>query len=319
MNVNEALEHANSFFIADFIYAAGDGAMRSERMKNEEAIQQLVAAYFEQENPPFSFDIVLELADRNRDLCDNLGVAYNGDRGLNLPRGLSDETTITGIAAMQGNTVKRVAKKLQGIDAVGQGYRLAPMGGTVIGIDIETTSRNPDRGYIIDVGWETMEIAEGQTPVDPHTARCGLPALYEQVGVPLSEVHGITWPDVADKKPFREDKELQAQVLAALESHPYMAHNAAFEDAWFLLNLPGYAEGRKAGRIIPVDTREICRAIDTDAASISFKQRPYALESWARRRGTLAADENERHLGLDDTELMMRTVVAELSRAALLK
>lgn len=40
---------------------------------------------------------------------------------------------------------------------------------------------------------------------------------------------------------------------------------------------------------------------------------PAALENWARRRGTLAPDANEQHLGLDDTDLMLRTVQAEFN------
>ena len=44
-----------------------------------------------------------------------------------------------------------------------------------------------------------------------------------------------------------------------------------------------------------------------------------SLEAWAQRRGTLAADEAERHLGLDDTDLMFRTVLAELKERNLLK
>ncbi len=40
---------------------------------------------------------------------------------------------------------------------------------------------------------------------------------------------------------------------------------------------------------------------------------PASLQNWARRRGTLAADANEQHLGLDDTDLMLRTVQAEFN------
>ena len=41
--------------------------------------------------------------------------------------------------------------------------------------------------------------------------------------------------------------------------------------------------------------------------------RPASLESWARRRRTLVAGESEVHLGLDDVELMLRTVQAEFN------
>ena len=92
-----------------------------------------------------------------------------------------------------------------------------------------------------------------------------------------------------------------------------MAHNAAFEDSWLMLNLDGYAEGRKAGRIIPIDTRDICRRIDPEYRTLPHDSRPATLENWARRRGTLKKDEKERHLGLEDVDLMFRTVEAEFA------
>ena len=113
------------------------------------------------------------------------------------------------------------------------------------------------------------------------------------------------------KLPFRQNFKLQEALLAAMETVPYMAHNAAFEDSWFMLNLNGYAEGRKAGRIVPIDTRDICRRIDPEVRTLPHDARPAALETWARRRKTLKANEKERHLGLDDVDLMIRTVVAE--------
>ena len=76
---------------------------------------------------------------------------------------------------------------------------------------------------------------------------------------------------------------------------------------------------RKAGKIIPIDTRDICRALDPEVKFMSWEAHPASLEAWSQRRGTLAADEEERHLGLDDTELMFRTVLAELKERNLLK
>ena len=112
---------------------------------------------------------------------------------------------------------------------------------------------------------------------------------------------------------------MQAQLLDLLTTYPFMAHNAAFEDAWFMLNLKGYAEARKAGKIVPIDTREMCRALDPEVRRMSWDQHPATLENWARRRGTLAADADERHLGLEDTDLMLRTVLAELKERDLVK
>ena len=48
--------------------------------------------------------------------------------------------------------------------------------------------------------------------------------------------------------------------------------------------------------------------------SLPRESAPASLENWARRRGTLSADENELHLGLDDTDLMLKTVQAEFNR-----
>lgn len=47
-----------------------------------------------------------------------------------------------------------------------------------------------------------------------------------------------------------------------------MAHNAAFEDSWFMLHIDGYAEARKEGKIVPIDTREICRRLDPEFRSL---------------------------------------------------
>jgi hypothetical protein len=91
-----------------------------------------------------------------------------------------------------------------------------------------------------------------------------------------------------------------------------MAHNAAFEDSWLMLHLDGYAEARKAKKVTIVDSRDICRRIDVDGRSLPRESFPNTLENWARRRGTLSPDEKERHLGLDDVFLMLRTVQAEL-------
>ena len=104
---------------------------------------------------------------------------------------------------------------------------------------------------------------------------------------------------------------MQAELLKIMKKRPFMAHNAAFEDAWFMLNLDGYAEARKAGQIIPIDSRSICRELDPEVRKLPFDSHPASLENWARRRGTLAPDQAERHLGLDDTDLMLRTVYAE--------
>lgn len=319
MKLEEAIEHASMMFIPEFLFGMGDSVLMGERANNEEAIKLMVDAYMADERPKYGFDLVLDLADRNRGICDEMTPeGARESRSQNLPRNLSDEDTFRAIAKLQHKKVETVAKAAgpnvdRGVLWAGKAYR-----GTVLGIDIETTSTSPDRGRIINVGWEIVDLTRGAEPRDAGSAFCGLPDMYAERGVPLSEIHKITWDMIAGEKEFRQNDELQAYLLDLLTTYPFMAHNAAFEDAWFMLNLKGYAEARKAGKIIPIDTREMCRALDPEVRRMSWDQHPATLENWARRRGTLAADADERHLGLEDTDLMLRTVIAELTERELL-
>jgi hypothetical protein len=321
MNVAQALEHANALYLPGFV--TDDAALTAERQKNEEAISVLSAAWMSAPagSEPFSFDVVRSLADRNRDTCDEYGAARLRDaRGNGLARRLSDGDLARGVAALQGRTVREVERSAgPGLKSLDAALAEAPVGGTVVGIDIETTDRYPDRGYIVNVGLQIGAIAADATYDEGCVAYCGLPDMYEQAGVPLADIHHITWGDVAGKEPFRTNRALQTAVLAALTTYPFMAHNAAFEDSWFMLHLDGYAEARKAGRVLPIDTRDICRRLDEYVATALPSSSPASLENWARRRGTLAANEAERHLGLDDVNLMLRTVQAEFARKNLFR
>ena len=151
----------------------------------------------------------------------------------------------------------------------------------MLGIDIETTGRAPERGYIINVGWELMDLKSDAVPRDPQAYYCGIPEMYRETGVPLADIHHIQWSDLEGKTPFRQDVKLQKELLKLMKRYPIMAHNAAFEDSWFMLHLPGYAEARRAGKIIVIDSRHICRSIDGEV------RKPAELGAPARhaRRG----------------------------------
>jgi len=321
MNLGDAISHASTIFMPEFLFGVDEDYLLGERTANEEALHLLLEEYTTNPNPSFDFDLVLDLADRNRSLCDMMGPeSVQANRSRNLANHLSDDDILRGVAALQHRSVDKVAKEIEGMNATkGVLYASKPAKGKFVGIDIETTSTSPDRGYIVNVGWEVMELADGAEPTDAHSVFCGIPDEYEATGVPLSEIHKIQWSDVAGKKPFREDAELQKLLLKTLKAHPFLAHNAAFEDSWFTLHLNGYAEARKAGKIVPIDTRDICRALDPDVKFMSWEAKPTSLEAWAQRRGALAPDEAERHLGLDDTDLMFRTLIAELKERNLLK
>ncbi|MBR3326661.1 MAG: 3'-5' exonuclease [Atopobiaceae bacterium] len=315
MNLQQAIEHANAFVFPEFL--TDDLARNNEREKNEEAISVLTQAWFEAPlgAEPFPFDLVRNLADRNRELCDLIGTEQlRRVRGTSLAQRLSDDDILRGAAALQHRDITEIRRTAgPGLRDMGVAYVEATVSGMVAGVDIETTERYPDRGYIINVGLQFVTLSPKGRANKGYAAYCGLPQMYEQAGVPLAEIHHITWSDLAGKLPFRKNEELQKALLASLETFPYMAHNAAFEDSWFMLHLTGYAEGRKAGRIVPIDTRDICRRIDPEVRTLPHDAKPAALETWARRRKTLKANEKERHLGLDDVDLMIRTVEAEFS------
>ena len=315
MDLSQAIECANAFVFPGFL--TDDASLSAERARNEEALSVLRAAWADAPagREPFSFDLVRSLADRNRDVCDRFGIEKLRDvSASSLARGLSNQDLIHAVAVLQHRTDAEVTA-LAGPDArdLNVAWVDAPVSGMVVGIDIETTDRDPARGYIINVGLEFMTIGPDAKPHDPFAGYFGLPEMYAEKGVPLADIHKIQWSDLAGKRPFREDRQVQEALLAAMCAYPFMAHNAAFEDSWFMLHIDGYAEARKAGRVVPIDSRDICRRVDPETRTLPHEQRPASLESWARRRGTLKAGESERHLGLDDVELMLATVQAEFT------
>lgn len=320
MDLSQAIDCASAFTFPGFL--TDEAALTAERVKNEDALATLMQAWKEAPagKEPFGFDLVLSLADRNREICDLIGADKLRDASPSaLARKLPDADLVHAVAVMQGRPDAEVAAIAgAGAQDLNIAYVDAPVSGRVMGIDIETTDRDPARGYIINVGLEFMEIGAGARPHDPFAGYCGIPSLYAEKGVPLEFIHHITWADLEGKLPFRQNAPMQRAILEAMCAYPYMAHNAAFEDSWFMLNIAGYAEARKAGKITVIDSRDICRRIDPEVRTLPRESRPATLENWARRRGTLAANESERHLGLDDVELMLKTVLAEFAERNML-
>ena len=119
MNVNQALEYSIQPFIPMFIYGDYD-AMESERQRGEEAMKALIDEWRVNDEPGFSFDVILELADRNRELCDQIGEARL--RNLSSPllaRALSDNDTCAGIGKLFGKRgvfYEMVGQEVSGLD-----------------------------------------------------------------------------------------------------------------------------------------------------------------------------------------------------------
>lgn len=315
MELSQAIDLASAFVLPGLV--SDEASLQAERMKNEDAIKTLMDAWKSAPagKEPFGFDLVLSLVDRNRGVCDRIGAEKLRDTSPSaLARKLPDSDLVHAVAAMQHRPDAEVAAQAgPALEDLNIAYVDAPVSGMVMGIDIETTDRDPARGYVVNIGLEFMDLAAKAKPHDAFAGYCGIPAMYAEKGVPLEFIHHITWDDVKDVKPLRANAPMQKAILAAMCAYPFMAHNAAFEDSWFMLNIAGYAEARKAGKICVIDSRDICRRVDPEVRILPRESRPATLENWARRRGTLAADESEVHLGLDDVELMLRTVQAEFA------
>ena len=198
MDLSQAIECANAFVFPGFL--TDDASLSAERAKNEDALSTLMSAWRDAPTgrEPFTYDLVRSLADRNRDVCDRFGIEKLRDVSpSSLARGLSNDDLIHAVAVLQHRADAQVAA-LAGPDArdLNVAWVDAPVSGMVVGIDIETTDRDPARGYIINVGLEFMTIGPKAKPHDPFAGYFGLPEMYAEKGVPLADIHKISWSDL---------------------------------------------------------------------------------------------------------------------------
>ena len=69
----------------EFLFGVDEDYLLGERTANEEALHLLLEEYTTNPNPIFGFDLVLDLADRNRSLCDMMGPeSVQANRSRNL-------------------------------------------------------------------------------------------------------------------------------------------------------------------------------------------------------------------------------------------
>lgn len=200
----------------------------------------------------------------------------------------------------------------------------------VIGIDLETTGLDPDRDYVIDSGWERMDMKggdgddaddagmpyrdEGYAPDGAWGQRrrtYGVPPLRAAMGNPTEEISHLSADDLYGHTPLDEDQVAQRELLDALTSAPFVAHNASFEHRHFMSNVAGYAEAYRDGRITIIDTMIMSRKWGhyDDAGAGNDK-----LETYARRFGGLPDEGSERHLGLEDSHIMLLAMRNHLRR-----
>lgn len=200
----------------------------------------------------------------------------------------------------------------------------------VLGVDLETTGLDPYRDYVIDAGYEYMDmweedyddnhyhyLADGYHTMGAwgqERASYGVPELRERLGNPAEDVSGITTESLHGIKPLDEDEEAQSRLLTALKSAPFVAHNALFEHKHFMVNLKGYAEAYRNGEITIIDTMVMSRKWAHDDGI----QNGNKLDAYAIHYGGLDRESSERHLGLEDSHIMliaMRNHLHELQKS----
>ena len=162
MNAQQALEYYRQPFIPMFIYGDYD-AMESERQRGEEALKALVDEWRANDEPGFDFDVILDLADRNRELCDQIGEARL--RNLSSPllaRNLSDADLCAAIGKMQGRAASAVAREVRGDrDAYSVAYVRKPIKGTVLH---DTRPPGARRNAAISSTWAGRSWSSPATP-----------------------------------------------------------------------------------------------------------------------------------------------------------
>ena len=195
------------------------------------------------------------------------------------------------------------------------------------GVDIETTGLNEYRDYVLDVGYEYMDVNPSEpsivhsdavtdansmyaessyTPSGAYGAgrqMFGMPDDRAKLGNPVAWLTGIEPDTVAGKVPFDEDLNAQHALLAKLESAPYVAHYANYEHKHFMANVDGYAEAYRDGKIIIIDTMSMSKRWDDKTGFEDHGSN--RLEDYAKRWNVISDDDSERHLGFEDTHIML--------------
>lgn len=205
---------------------------------------------------------------------------------------------------------------------------------TVLGIDIETTGIDPAREYIIDVGFEMMNMVSAapetntsyQYEQDYYQASGAYNQARLSFGVPENNakfenqvIEQLTSIDVRTRaasskyRVFDEWPDAQAGLLMRLTSYPVVEHNAQFEHGYFMLTVAGYAEAYRNGDITLIDTMRMSVKWDEKEEPLTRN----TLDHYSKRHDALDTSKSERHLGLEDAHIMlvaMRHHLAELKR-----
>jgi DNA polymerase-3 subunit epsilon len=164
-------------------------------------------------------------------------------------------------------------------------------------IDVETTGRDPAADRVVEMG---IVIGDGGQVVTRYNwlFNPGRPIPKE-----ISDIHGITDADVADKPTFAE---LAGEILAALGDAIPAAYNASFDRAFLL------AELERAGVRSQSPPPAVRREVDwvdplTFARELYKDEDSRALGDMATRLGIELV---KAHRATDDAEAALRVLYA---------
>lgn len=177
---------------------------------------------------------------------------------------------------------------------------------TVLGIDLETTGLKPSRAWVINSGWLYTDLHDPTGRLYGGERRSyGVSKTRMMLGNPTENISGITTGELDGLKPLELDPCMQDEILDALTGGvPFVAHSAGFEDSFFKQNIDGYAEAKRDGLVKIIDSRKISQWLDDYDG-----KRGNHLEQYARHWNALDPElDRERHLGLEDSEIMLRAM-----------
>lgn len=176
--------------------------------------------------------------------------------------------------------------------------------GVVVGIDVETTGLKAMRDWLINAGWLLTDLNDPDEKLWGQASRSyGVPRVREVLGNPTEYISGISTIDIAGLKPINDDVTAQKEILDVVTSHPYVAHSSNAEDSFFKQNVAGYAEAKRDGMVRIIDSRSVSQRLDDYPGKISNR-----LEDYAKHWGVLPENGRERHLGLDDSTIMLKAM-----------
>lgn len=200
----------------------------------------------------------------------------------------------------------------------------------IVNIDFETTGYE-DMGYIIDAGWDSMDISpsvehedktsdadknhqfrqgwySGNGAYDIRTRRYGVPPARQQLGNPFEYMNHVSIDSIKNLKPLDEDPAAQKELLDAMTSGaPYVAHNAQYELKQMCANVDGFMEAYRRGDVVIIDTMRTSQMWPLPPDVAEKKKRlggRNSLDTYMKIWDVIPEDKEELHLGLEDAHGM---------------